>query len=789
MMREPQALPASRHTTGGWTVHISGRDHTFLRGVPVQIESMSDTDPFGPGVAQLRFPQITPLERVGVPGSELQSLRAWAPITITWTTTDPDSLRGLRAMRWPTTYSWRGYMTGFDWTSGGDRSLAVTCIGGVRALDNLTAQPRTLRRPISYEAALTLVTNGAISRSGLPRMRPMVPFNWQNIPGWNRRYDPKMYKDWPKYLRPLGLTNGQFWSGLLTREMGQWDPVLSSYVAGLLSMMYTPGGRVSMRMKHGAWQPELYYVPMFQYADDSRLLRVNAAWPGLSFELSEDYTQVVNAVYGEVSSTFSGITFTNEQFSWDGRSSYYLPFAESMWSQRRRQAATLPRDVQQELARFPAAGVRREQHVVFQDGLQPFEAKQLARDHVHRNGEPGMTGTITLSGVDPQVFDTVIDGQAGGEKVPFPKQMITAGMSIQVDGFNGHQPGPVFFVTESNHSPDSNTTTLTVDTKYRDYLTVSEVRARGRDAMRPLHLLTPGQYSTTVPDRLIHWSYNRSGFVPFKSHKLWHMWSNDDTNNLEMPFPWTDLTTQFPPRTYGHLYMKIAGVPGENPRGTQNDPVSTAPFWSLWEKPGKGKDKEKTKGPHDLSNGFAVLASVGEVSSFKMVCVDKNGQRLPVSYFVGVFPDKTTTAKATPHLPGGRKAADYHTDHRHYKAGEPYPFFPYAWEGVLPDGTKPRDAFYTASVPPFAAYGTSWDRPGYWPGSMQSPNSPRTGQFVDDSGFGFDMTGWNGTDTTYREENTLLDNTACQVLVFCDELPHEDKFFLGRMYRTTPGTS
>lgn len=816
-MQPPQVYKKPSEVSGSWRVHVNGKEVTFFRGVPVQVSSMSDTDPFGPAEATLVFPQISPLERVGMPGSDLKWMVPDARVEITWTTSDALK-KTAETVNFPTTYSWRGFLTSFDWSMNGSQSmLSVGCTGALRILDNLVQMPNATFKPFPYETAIVNSINEGIERlgrydralcgpGGSQQLSPMKAFSWKDwLPQWDKVYRAADWENQKNYMKPFGLKEGQKWSGLLTRDRGQGDKLLSSYVQGLLQMMYTEWGRFSIRLKEGTWEPEMYHVDMWNPSVDFQVLRVNVLWPGVEFQLSSDYSQTLTTVYGTVNSTFSNTTYTGEQWTDDGKTSEYLPFAHA------------PR---------AAATMRREQKIDFPDGLQPWAAMLLAREHVTRNSEPGYTGQITLRGVDPQVHDTVVNDRGGGALVPLPKQLVRAGMSVRLDGFQGREEGPVLFITEVSHSVSENATTLTVDSKYRDYLSVQEVQVRGRDALRPMHLMTVGDYSDTVEDRLLPWSYQRSGYAPFKSRKIWDMWESNHKNTEILEFPWTAMTTKYPPKLYGKWYTSIPAAK-RGSRGRPGEFVTTEKHWSRYKHVGAKAepDQEKRTRLEDksVSNGLVLLSAKGRISAIKIVCVDEDGYPLPVSFHVSLWYKNDVGAWGTmPRLPGnypdafmskdpttGEKGEFYYpgfvdSKTRYYLRDEPYPFYPYAWSKRLPDGSTHQSGSRMARQDGLiAAYGTYWDRPGYWPWSMQdaweTEDNPftekRTGMFVDDTGFDYDMIG-NGRQDPIRENADVPNegyklslSASAQLLIFCDDAIFKDKYFIGRLYRQNPGSA
>ena len=92
-------------------------------------------------------------------------------------------------------------------------------------------------------------------------------------------------------------------------------------------------------------------------------------------------------------------------------------------------------------------------------------------------------------------------------------------------------------------------TILTFDSKYRDQLTVQEVRKRGKDSLVISRLLGLGQFAPNIDDLLFPWSYEQgSGFVPTNSKHLWNL-ANKDGLETAGSFPWTGISKNYPPKT------------------------------------------------------------------------------------------------------------------------------------------------------------------------------------------------------------------------------------------------
>jgi hypothetical protein len=771
-MHTPAVSVSSSGVAGYWHIRINDTDMTFLRGVPVVVGSMSDTDPFGAAEASLSFPMVSPLEPHGIAGTELEHLREDVAVEIIWVTTNPNMIAALARLGLPPQYHWPGFIVsfGYEMNSAG-ATLTANCIGALRALDNLVAQPVVTYRPVPYEAMIVKVVNEGIVRARVPKLTRMGYMDFSDVPGAVQYHAPNSIEHGDDYQYPIALANKQWWSGMVTREQGQWDRLMTGYVQSMLTVMYTRTGRISMRLIPGTFTPQLFHLDMAAAVSGHQLLVIDVALPGVEFSLNRDFAMTMNALYGSVSSTFSNTNFTNQQWSYNGSQTWYEPFAETPYAN---------------------IGFRREQYTAFADGLQPYQAISVAHDHVSRNADPGLTGTVTLTGVDPSIPSTAISGASdlGGVMLAVPKQLLHSGMAIRLDGFGGRRPGPVVLITGADHNIANNSISLTVDAKFRDYLTVAEVAVRGRDALTPLHQMTVGNYSPTRSDRLIPWDDAKSGYIPNTSNVLWSRWATLRSGQLaavgatgvDIDYPWVAFTRAFPPKTNPSHYIKIAkAAPGS--RGRKDDDgqwiyVDTLPHWS----------KNDSTDALDYI-GRMCTSSTGTLSSLKMMCVDENGKVLPVSFWMGLYYTDKISSRDTPKLP-----SNYDGQGRHYKSGAAYPMFPYAWSKMGPDGVEFDDqGSRTAPNGLIAAFGTYWDRPGYWPRSLQmnDGSAVRTGLFVNDADIQYDhvQESTNGLKNLPKVVNTLEGNTVMTVLIFCDDNLDVDKYFIGRAYHKEASSS
>ena len=89
-------------------------------------------------------------------------------------------------------------------------------------LDNYLAKPEYPQRPLPYEWA---IARQFLNKPSL-RLHPLRivwPDWWeQDLRAAGQRAE--------RTCIPAGVTEGENWTGLLTRSTGTWDPVLTSYI-------------------------------------------------------------------------------------------------------------------------------------------------------------------------------------------------------------------------------------------------------------------------------------------------------------------------------------------------------------------------------------------------------------------------------------------------------------------------------------------------------------------------------------------------------------------------------
>lgn len=793
--------------TGYWSVKMTNRNHlgqvqtvdvTFFRGIPAQIGSVTFTEPYGPAEATVSFPTVSALEPFGNSSSDLWWLRDGSRVEITWIPTDPDyrEVLGmpsvLRGALDPTggVCRWEGRLVSVDASNSGT-GVTVQCIGALRVLDNYLAQPMVAARPTPVEHAIRRAFAVADARhpTGL---RPLdIRLNLAA----SQHFDPSIYQKGPNgsrkkkawYLKPRGLGQNELWSGLITRNLGGWNKTLSEYVDPLLKIMRTHFGVYTIRLYPGL-QPVLMHRSTIPNMYGELVAIVNLIAPGVELSVSYDYSQTLTTVYGKSEAVLSGTSYDGAVYDPDGTKYWFKPFATSPWVD--------PDNIGDKRDEW---AMRREVYDEFPQGMQVEEALSVARRHLSMTGDTGVNGQLTLRSTDPQIqVGSNISGRY--ELMPFPRQMIMPGMALRLDGLHGAIPGPLVMATEVTQSPEDDSVSITYDSKFRDYTTVREVRLRNRDALKPTHsLVVPGDYKMNVEDPLIPWSYAKGcGYFPRRSRQLWSAYTSfPEANELEFHEAldgggWLHMTRRFPPKNWSAMYSKIPKSPTGH-RGTLKKLMNPAVFWNAPAKPGESKKDKRVNN--------VLLSQQGTINRIEIMAVDADGELLRVPFHVSVW-RTDVGANSTPRLPTSpdddpkgvvqefeyrengktkKKIAYKGANGRWYEPGKPYPFFRSAWDRVDSSGRILQGRTNLSQM--FVGWGNSYEKAGYWPGSDRLGDAP-TGLFVDSTPWQYNQQfGQFRTDDEYDKESDEIAVATAHVMIFCDHLPNQDVYFIGRMYK------
>lgn len=702
---------------------------TFFRDAPVQVNSLGTADPFGDATCVLEFPQITIWDRPG--SGDLYWLVPYTDIDVVWFNTSD------AANAWQ--YTWEGFSIDESLSlTANESSLTLECKGALHQVDNFLAVPYYPQLPVPYE----ILIRQALDPSTHPGLRTLAlqtefPADWTTVvPVFNQ-------PDFMWFLKPWGVTAGQKWSGITSRSTGSWDPTLTGYVQGLLSVMYDEGGSQWTIRKDTGRKPVLY-LRRPPAKDDPNNLVIELGTPGVEIQLSRDFTQSANVIYGQGTDS-AGVQFSGIEINSRGDQTRYEPFASSKTVYPPTNNPSFNTNI-----------ARKETMLRFPDGMDELAARGLASSQLQRFADPGYTGSLTLK-VDPYKVD--------GAQI-YPRLLIKAGQSILVKGIRGDVSGVLFHITEAQVNVKEGSAQLTIDSKYRDALTVDEVRARTRDALTPLRSLQTGRYSNTVQDLLKPWSYaDGSGMIPEGAKEFFTKLIPDNA-----AFPWETWTKKYPPSnpSYAKYYVKIP----------KTDLANATNNWS-----------------GDTSNGIykaaipVKMAQAGTIRLSQIACFDAAGNQIPAYFHVSVYNNSGVSPKDMPRIPTGTTKIVKPAGAT-YAAGQSNPFYEGAWEKVKPDGGEQNDP--NVLLPDGANFVMGWgnyyELAGYSPG-LFSRGAPKTGRLEDEQAWSFDTSSMPGFDK-YDPKNNVNNEGAgvMYVMIYCDDQGTNPIYFMGRFFRQEPGT-
>jgi hypothetical protein len=716
------------------------QDVTFFRGIPVQVSGLGTSDPFGDSTASIEFPQITMFDKLGY--GDLDWLVPYSSVDIRWVSPsdDPNNPWNYEALN---SWSWEGFIVSLDQQLDDNSStLSVQCKGALFQLDNYMATPTFPSQPIPYE----LLIKDAFDPVKHPGLRTQ-PLLIEFPSDWNVKVPPPDKNPAHWYLVPWGVTTGQLWTGLTTRTTGAWTPALTGFVQELLTVMYTENNGQWTINKRAGRIPVLRVRYPKQFGDPD-VLAISAGQPGVTVQLSKDFTQSATVIFG-AGKDANGVSFSNEEVSTDGSETRYLPYA---WAP---QAYPATAQNPSYLSYYP----RKEAYIQFTQGMTEEMSRTVAVQQLRRFGDPGYTGQVTLR------TDPTQNGQT------YPRYLIQAGMTLNVRGLFGNPEGILLHITEANIDVNEGVASLTVDSKYRDQLTVGEVQARTRDTLVPQRALQVGQVSPLVQDVIKPWSYAKgSGCIP--SGGAYD--STDFFTKLIDPtsvFPWTEWTTKYPPSnpSYRKFYIPIG------PKST--NPANSAPNWSAISRIGQ--------------NGFAIPikgAQAGTIRLTQIAAYDKDGHVMPIRFHASLYGPPGIGITGMPSITTG-----YHTTYSlPYNDGQPYPFFPGAFEKYNDSGEQNSNIFQELPLNNtlLIGWGNYYQPAGYSPG-LFTAGAPKTGLLIDETPWSFDTTGGttNIDPQSIARTNAIADAGFLYIMIYADDQGTQPVYFLGRIFRQEPGSS
>jgi len=656
-------------------------DVTFFRNIPTQVGSFSSADPYGDSTASISFPQISLLDDLG--NGDLTWLREFSDVDLVL-----EDMEGNRQTLW------EGFIASFDWEVGDTQAvLNVTCQGALFQVDRYVASPQYPSSPIPYER---LIADAFDPRQHTHlRTRPLA-IEWPN--------------DWQvlayKTTAAVGTQAGGKSTGFATRTTGGWEKKLTGLVSNLLGVMYTTdyGDQWTIRKDPGR-RPVMYIRSATRPPDFS----VWVGQHGVSVSLTRDYTQFANVIYGS-GKGLDGTAWTRQTVSRDNKTAEYLPMAAD------------PRVNQPNNPSYTVETMRSETFVQFEDGMEETEALKTAQLMLRKNEDPGYTGSITLT-IDPEELS---------------RYQIVAGMTVNIrqmagagsDGMNLH-------ISEVQVDVASGSVSLTVDSKYRDALTVDEVRNRTRDPLTPIKMLQVGKQSVLIPDQLAPWSYTLgSGYIPKGSMAFFDR-LRDPT---DLTWPFTTTAKAYPPRSNPSFYVGInASARARKDR------------WAFT---------------------TVRLAEKGDIRLSEFAVFDRNGNLLRIPFHVGIYYNPVTA------------------DSMPFDGNGPSPFITGAFQSNNQFGLQ-----IGADTPGNTRQGDEsmvvgwgdWQQPaGYSPGTKTN-GDPATGLLIDETGWSFDQTRNQNFDQNPSRGQKEPESAITAYVAFYAEY-HDWVYAFGRIYRKEPGS-
>lgn len=737
-------------------------DVTFFRGAPVKI-TYSSGDPFGDSVATLGFSQASvfddryaadvapvladdaavdiwwvpamPVPADWPPGSvgSTSDLALWQnPLTgvadqlapsWNYTVVTHSGTKSLaRGAKRRGTKVWEGFVTSQEVSSSptGDE-LNLQCQGALYQADCYLAKPQYPTRPQTLESLIDMVFN----RTLRPHLRTgAFRINWPA--NWSLKAPP-YDKDLDNSFLP-NVAPGTLWTGYTSRQTGSWDHALTSYVAQMLAVMLvkpgsgtTPGYQWTVRHAHEG--DPLYpagRTPYLSVRDKQRPFdfAVWAGIPGVQFNLTRDATQRADVIYG-TGTDLAGTTWSNQLIATNGTRTDYKPLAAS--------ALVYPVVGNYQLT---PSRITREQYVQYGSGFSEVDGIAAAGQALGREMDAGWSGSVTLS-VDPSAS--------------LSRWTITAGMSMGLLGFRGTgADGLRLHVSQVQADVEAGTVELTVDTRYRDLLTLSEALNRTRDALTPAKLLSLNKNSVTIEDIQMRWSDAKgSGYVPGDAHL------GAKHRPVSQGFPYRAWAAKWPPKLKPSWYVMCKANDTKQPghKGRWSVPV------------------------------LVRMSEKGTIRRSEFACYNQHGQLLAVPFHVSLYYVGGATnndVSIMPHTPAGN-------------------FDPLTMVGAF-EQTDPStgevwtDPFHYDSVAPIFAmgWGNREQPAGYSPGLKTQGGHP-TGMLVDESAWTFDCSANN---TNYNKlakaGDQAVRNISLQVFFYCDY--SEPVYFTGRLFVQNAGT-
>jgi hypothetical protein len=365
-------------------------------------------------------------------------------------------------------------------------------------------------------------------------------------------------------------------------------------------------------------------------------------------------------------------------------------------------------------------------------GIEYADGVKIAEQYITRDKVVGWQGEIILK-------TDLLDALGN----PINKWTIVVGDVLWLKGFYGTdgvtpvRGTNVFHVSQVRMSPQEGTVSLTVDTKFRDLLTIEESLLNSRDPLAPVKMLELGKSSVMVEDLAVPWNkLGGSGYIPqsFVNYPRTESW------------PYAANMINNPPRNY---------LRTDSPAYTNTDIVYATESKMVW-----GDKKNLVQHYTNADDAFwipvncgntnpsyrwgfqpIVLSQAGSITGITIAAYDIDGNIIPVEFSVSFWSERFLAYTAMP----------YYT-----ASGGVHHYYAALWKGAFsaidPDnGTQwPDDGAKMAHISKagtcYIGWGT-YEKPcGYLPGS-KFDGTACTGEFYDGAEWSYNFVdeGWFGS--------------------------------------------
>lgn len=730
-----------------WEQEGDDYDITFLRNVPTQIQQLNYADPFSDSTAVILLPQLTGFDG---PSGDTPWLKEFTNVDVLWVPASSTQLSETEtAIINPTTQAqnlwlheslaetvWEGFVLSIESTNDG---VVLQCQGALWQLDRYYAKPLNPYRPKTVESVISSYFDNR--RRGL--WTKPLRIEWPE--NWNIQYDALAYSKFAQQGDRYVPTDVNYelspnWTGYVTRDTGGWDKILTGYINGKLGILYAqPDVGDPLLSKGDQWT-------IYKEAGRQPVMKVRrqtldptlVAWygqPGLTARLTRDGNTASNVVFGRG----TGVDGTQ----WDERVypdnvpwNTYTPLAWDDNTYRGNEAGFPLRDLYDGYN----AKYEREHNITvieryvnnFPAGIELEEAQKIAENWIERDKEPGWYGTIELQA-------DLLDADDN----PVSKWKIMPGDVILLKGFYGTgsaavQGTNVFHISQVTKNPMDGTVSLTVDTKFRDLLSVEEAMNAGRDSLSAVKSLQVGKRSSMVEDLVVPWSNSQgSGYIPRQSKEF---------VKTDHVFPYTGNTTssgQRPRDVFQNPWLP--GGKGDPVQGDIKNAAGGSNFMMLSNTTKTGKSPLYVPvhaGALNPSLRWGVvpvlMSQAGQISRVEFCAYDADGNVAPIEYHVSFYMNSAMHISNMPRQDNG--------------LGPTKANYAALWDGAFETIDPTTGLPYVDADPrrPDKAFKIGWgtyDRPaGYSPGAKNGGASTAqtpTGKLIDGATWDFNFVASN----------------------------------------------